>query len=203
MAAAFIMNALLLSGGMDSTCLAWWKRPDVAIFVDYGQKPAAAEEAAGRAVCGAIGLRFEVVRSDCSALGSGDMANAPPLSVAPVPEWWPFRNQLILTIAGAHSLRLGAKSLMIGALSSDGEHADGRIEFIEAISRLMAMQEGGLTVSAPAISLTAPELVMKSGIPKSVLGWAHSCHIGDLACGLCRGCVKHFKTCEALGWDPY
>lgn len=197
------MNALLLSGGMDSTCIAWWKRPDVAIFVDYGQKPAEAEEAAGRAICESIELRFEMVRADCSALGSGDMAGAPSLGMAPVPEWWPFRNQLILTIAGAVALRLGVKHLMIGALSTDGVHADGRSEFIAAISDLMAMQEGGLTVGAPAIGLTAVELVEASGISQDILGWAHSCHTSNVACGQCRGCRKHYATWKALGWDPH
>jgi 7-cyano-7-deazaguanine synthase len=197
------MNALLLSGGMDSACIAWWRRPDVAIFVDYGQKAAAAEEAAARAICETTGPRFEVVRADCSALGSGDMAGTPSLDLAPVPEWWPFRNQLILTIAGAFALKFGATNLMIGALSTDGEHADGRAEFINAISDLMAIQEGGLTVSAPAINLTAVELVQTSGIPQSVLGWAHSCHIGNAACGQCRGCRKHYSTWKALGWSPH
>ncbi len=197
------MTALLLSGGMDSICIAWWKRPSLAIFVDYGQLPAKAEEAASKAAAAAIGLKYEVVRADCSALGSGDLAGQPAADVAPVPEWWPFRNQLILTIAGAVALRAGEEELMIGTLRTDGEHADGRAEFIDLISRLMAMQEGGLRVSAPAIALSAPELATVSAIPKSILGWAHSCHKGNLACGQCRGCVKHFKTWEALGWDPH
>ena len=48
------MIGLLLSGGMDSTSIAWWKRPDVAISVDYGQRAAAAELEAAGAVCRAI-----------------------------------------------------------------------------------------------------------------------------------------------------
>ena len=197
------MIALLLSGGMDSISIAWWKKPDVGVFVDYGQRPAAAEEAAGRAACDAMGMRHEVVRADCSALGSGNMSGAPALDLAPVPEWWPYRNQLILTLAGAAALRLGAKHLMIGSLGTDGEHADGRPAFIDAMSDLMAMQEGGLTVSAPAIRMTAVELVQTSAVPKSVLAWAHSCHTGNLACGQCRGCIKHYATWKALGWDPH
>jgi 7-cyano-7-deazaguanine synthase len=197
------MIALLLSGGMDSISIAWWKRPDIALFVDYGQKPAAAEEEASRAACNAIGLSYEVVRADCSALGSGNMSGLPALDVAPVPEWWPFRNQLILTLAGAAALKLDAKHLLIGTLSTDAEHADGRGDFIEAISNLMALQEGGLTVSAPAIGMTALELARTSGVPQSVLSWAHSCHTGNLACGQCRGCLKHYATWKALGWDPH
>ncbi|MDP1616525.1 7-cyano-7-deazaguanine synthase [Phenylobacterium sp.] len=197
------MTALLLSGGMDSISIAWWKRPSVAIFVDYGQVPAKAEEAAGRAAAEAIGIRYEVVRADCSALGSGDMAGKPAAAIAPVSEWWPFRNQLILTIAGTAALQLGETELMIGALRTDSQHVDGRAEFIDLISRLMSMQEGGLRVSAPAIALSADELVRQSGIPQSVLGWAHSCHKSNLACGQCRGCIKHYETWEAVGWDPH
>jgi 7-cyano-7-deazaguanine synthase len=188
---------------MDSISIAWWKRPDVALFVDYGQKPASAEEAAGRAACDAMGLRYEKIRADCSSLGSGDMAGAAALDIAPVPEWWPFRNQLILTLAGAAALRLGVTQLVIGALATDVEHADGRKSFIDAISNLMEMQEGGLTVSAPAVDMTGVELVQRSGIPQAVLAWAHSCHLGDLACGRCRGCVKHYLTWKALGWDAH
>lgn len=197
------MKALLLSGGMDSTCIAWWKRPDVAIFVDYGQRPAKAEEAAGRAVCEAIGLRFEMVRADCSALGSGDMAGTKSLDVSPVSEWWPYRNQLILTIAGAVALRFGVKNLMIGALKTDHLHVDGRAEFVSSISTLMEMQEGGLSVSAPAIEMSAEELVVHSGISQNILGWAHSCHVSNFACGNCRGCIKHYETWERIGWSPH
>ena len=197
------MIGLLLSGGMDSVCIAWWKRPDVAISVDYGQRAAAAELAAAGAACGAMDIRHEIIRADCSSLGSGDMAGLPPVAAAPVSEWWPFRNQLVLTLAGITAVRLGVCNLMIGALATDGEHADGRPDFIEAISTLMSLQEGGITVTAPAISMTAVDLVRTSGIPREVLAWAHSCHIGNFACGQCRGCVKHYKTWEALGWDPH
>lgn len=197
------MIGLLLSGGMDSISIAWWKRPEIAFFVDYGQKPAAAEEAASCAACDSMGLRHQVVRADCSALGSGSMSDAPTLEIAPVPEWWPYRNQLILTLAATAALKLGANHLMIGTLSTDGEHADGRQSFIDAMSNVIAMQEGGLTVSAPAIKMTAVELVKTSGVPKSVLAWAHSCHTGNLACGQCRGCVKHYSTWKALGWDAH
>ncbi|MBB4039853.1 7-cyano-7-deazaguanine synthase [Microvirga flocculans] len=197
------MIGLLLSGGMDSVSIAWWKRPDVAITVDYGQRPAEAEITAAGAVCKALGIRHEIVRADCSSLGSGDMAGQPPAAIAPVPEWWPFRNQLVLTLAGIAAVKLGVTHLMIGALATDGAHADGRPEFVEAMSKVMSLQEGGITVSAPAIGLTAVELVKTSGIPREVLAWAHSCHVANFACGQCRGCVKHYQTWEALGWDPH
>ncbi len=65
------MIGLLLSGGMDSVSLAWWKRPAIALTVDYGQRAATAEIAAAAAVCDALTIRHEVVQVDCSHLGSG------------------------------------------------------------------------------------------------------------------------------------
>jgi 7-cyano-7-deazaguanine synthase len=197
------MTVLLLSGGMDSIAVAWWKRPALAITIDYGQRAAAAEISASRSVCQAMKIRHEVFSLNCSALGSGDMAGSEPTSLAPVPEWWPFRNQLILTLAGMAAVRFGMSDLMIGTLFSDGAHADGREEFINGISGLMSLQEGGITVSAPAIYMDAVMLVRESGVPQELLAWAHSCHIGNYACGACRGCIKHYKTWESLGWEPH
>jgi 7-cyano-7-deazaguanine synthase len=197
------MKGLLLSGGMDSTSIAWWKRPDVAITIDYGQKPAAAEKLASEAICKALGIQHETVQVDCSALGSGDMSDTPPASVSPASDWWPFRNQLLITLAGMASVRLGLRELMVGTLAIDEIHADGRRSFVEGISELMSRQEGGIIVTAPAIEMDAAELVTKSGVPKSILGWTHSCHTSNLACGQCRGCRKHYGTMKKLGYAPY
>lgn len=49
-------TALLLSGGMDSLAIAWWKRPDIAITLDYGQEAADAEKRASAAVCAQLGI---------------------------------------------------------------------------------------------------------------------------------------------------
>lgn len=198
-----MITALLLSGGMDSVSIAWWKKPDVAITVDYGQLPADAEIAAASKVAELLSIKHEVIRVDCSSLGSGDMAGTTPSPAAPVSEWWPFRNQLVLTLAGMAAVRMAVERLLIGTLSTDGQHADGRPEFVERISGLMSTQEGGLVVEAPAIALDAVELVHRSGIDQATLAWAHSCHTGNFACGRCRGCVKHFNTWKALGWTPH
>lgn len=197
------MRALLLSGGMDSIALAYWKRPDVAFTVDYGQAAASAEVAAAAQVCAELGICHDIVRVDCSSLGSGDMASSQALAVAPVPEWWPYRNQLLLTLAGMRAISMGVQVLMVGSVASDGSHADGRPGFYDAINQLMAFQEGHIRVEAPALRMTTAELVCESGIPQSLLAWAHSCHVGSLACGGCRGCVKHYEVTQELYGDPY
>jgi 7-cyano-7-deazaguanine synthase len=192
-------EALLLSGGLDSTALAFWKRPALAITLDYGQQPADAEIEASKAVCAAIKVKHVVLRVDCSELGSGTLAGIPAHAAAPAPEWWPYRNQLLVTLAAATAFQAQADRLLIGTLRTDGFHADGTQKFIEAMSAVLAMQEGGLQLSAPAIDMTSAELVRKSGIPRSILAWAHSCHVGNYACGRCRGCAKHQATLTELG----
>ena len=192
------MKALLLSGGMDSIAVAFWQRPEIAITIDYGQRAAEAEIAAASQVAKEIGMQHEVITIDCRAIGSGDMAGNDALGVAPVPEWWPFRNQLLVTFAAARGIVLGVTEVMTGSVSSDGTHADGRPEFYDAMDRVTAVQEGGIRISAPALTMTTAELVLHSGVPREILAWAHSCHTGNLACGQCRGCVKHYQVTKEI-----
>jgi 7-cyano-7-deazaguanine synthase len=196
------MKVLLLSGGQDSTALAWRERPDLALTIDYGQLPALGEIRASRAVSRALGLRHEVLRVDCRGLGSGDMAGSPPSEIAPSPEWWPFRNQLLLTFAAMRSLQIGAGTVLIGTVQSDGVHADGRVEFLDSINDLLETQEGAVQVVAPALSMTSAELILSSGIPPEILAWSHSCHVSEWACGSCRGCAKQLEVRTALGYEP-
>ncbi len=192
------MKALLLSGGMDSIAVAFWQRPEIAITIDYGQRAAEAEIAAASQVAKEIGMQHEIITIDCRAIGSGDMAGNDALGVAPVPEWWPFRNQLLVTFAAARGIVLGVTEVMTGSVSSDGTHADGRPEFYDAMDRVTAVQEGGIRISAPALTMTTAELVRHSGVPREILAWAHSCHTGNLACGQCRGCVKHYQVTKEI-----
>lgn len=194
------MRALLLSGGMDSSALVFLTSPDLAIAIDYGQLGAESELESAERIAGHVGVRLEVVRLDARALGGGVMAAQAPLADAPCPEWWPYRNQFLITVAAMRGYPLGVKELLFGAVATDGEaHADGRPEFFERLSRLTALQEGGMVVSTPAIAMTTTQLVHRSGIPIDLLVATHSCHTGDCACGQCRGCWKREKVLYELG----
>lgn len=199
-----VTRALLLSGGMDSTAIAWWLRPEIAIFVNYGQRPRRAERRAAEAVATHVGMRFYAIDVDCSSLGSGSLAGTPQVDGAPSPEWWPFRNQLLVTLASAVALREGAATLMIGTIAEDHVNRDGTPEFVETLDRLLTQQEGGLKLEAPAIGLTAQELLSTSAAPPEVLGWSHSCFVSDIPCLKCRGCAKQLATLRRAGlrWPP-
>lgn len=192
--------ALLLSGGMDSAALAFWKRPDLAITIDYGQASARGEIRAATQIAKELSIAHEIIHIDCSALGSGDLAGKPAISRSPAPEWWPYRNQFLVTVAAMKVIPLGISSLLVGSVMSDSFHVDGRAEFYEQLDRLVAMQEGSLRIEAPGLEFSAGQLIRHSGIPDSLLGWAHSCHKAEYACGSCRGCWKRQNVLDELGW---
>ena len=196
-------TALLLSGGMDSIAIAYWKRPEVGITVAYGQRASKAELRAAAAVCEALNIEHHVIEADLSSLGSGDMAGQAPAALAAVSEWWPFRNQMLVTLAAMKAVALGVNKLMIGTLRTDGVHADGKPEFIDLMNSVLRIQEGEILLEAPAIKLSGTELIKSSNIPSDLLAWAHSCHVANEACGMCRGCRKHYETLEELGFAPY
>jgi 7-cyano-7-deazaguanine synthase len=151
-------------------------------------------------VCKQLGIGHEVVSVDCRALGSGDMAGSAPDASAKTTDWWPYRNQLLITLAGMRAIARGVSTLYIGTVRSDGEsHLDGTEAFVSRMDDLMAYQEGGMHIVAPAIGLSTAELVREAGVPASLLAWAHSCHKADIACGDCRGCNKYLSTYRELG----
>lgn len=190
---------LLLSGGIDSSSLAFWKRPPVCLTVDYGQLPAAAEVAAAKFIAARIGASHAILRIDCSHLGSGDLTIKPALALSRTPEWWPYRNQLLITLCAPQALELGLSELLIGTVQSDSFHGDGTTQFVTALDQLLACQEGALRLSAPAIAMTSQQLIEAAAIPLEILAGTHSCHTGSLACGRCRGCQRRFATFQALG----
>lgn len=195
-------TALLLSGGVDSAALAYAQQPDLAITVDYGQVTADAEIHAAQQICTERDLSHTVIRADCSDLGTGSMAEHEQIEAASTPDWWPFRNQLIITLAAMHAVKHDIDQLIVGTVESDREHADGRPAFIEKMDDIVSFQEGSITIVTPAIDQTSTELVETSGAPLSLLAWTHSCHTSNNACGECRGCTKRSEVMQEA-FDAY
>ena len=193
-------RAILLSGGVDSSAIAYLERPELSIVVDYGQLPAVGERRAASAIAKRLNIPLETIEIDCSSLGSGDMAGSRASTHAPVPEWWPYRNQMLVTLAAPVALKFDIQEILVGTVSTDGQHADGTPEFIKALNQLMTIQEGQIGVIAPGLDRTSVELVRDSGIPPSLLAWTHSCHVANLACGQCRGCFKRANIFEEIGF---
>lgn len=191
-------KSILLSGGIDSIALLYLFKPPIAVTIDYGQKPAMAEIRSSKKVCEVLNIRHEVITVDCSSLGSGDLLGSKAIAEAPSPEWWPFRNQLLVTLACMKGITMGVDEFIVGSVRTDGFHRDGTAEFYSKINSLVEYQEGRIKVTCPAINLSTVELVQKSRIPYEILLWAHSCHTSNDPCGYCRGCLKHLLIRQDL-----
>ena len=190
---------ILLSGGMDSSALAYLMLPKYGVYINYGQRAAEAEERAAMAIARELSIDLQVICADLSTLGTGVMAGASQVGSASSPEWWPFRNQMLITLAAMRMISLNLKHLLIGTVATDRLHRDNSVEFMEAMNVLLGTQEGALCVSAPARQLTTAALVRKANMPWSMLAWTHSCHTSIYPCGQCRGCVKRQQVVEELG----
>ena len=198
-----VKRALLLSGGMDSLALAYWKRPRYAITINYGQIAFEGELRASRHACKFLDIEHIVISANCSAVGSGIMAQKPRLKGSASNEWWPYRNQMLVTLGAMHAITIGANELLLGIVRSDSIYGDGSARFCNAIDRLVSMQEGGVRVSAPALKYSTVELIEKSGIPLDLLVTGHSCNLSALACGQCRSCLKHRQSMFELGYPAF
>jgi len=196
-------RVMLLSGGVDSTALTHLIRPDRALVIDYGQVCANAEVLAAQGVSTMLQIPLDVVRIDCSKLGSGDLSGKPALSgLAPSSEWWPYRNLLLACLAAGQTIGANGTELIFGTVLTDRFHADGSPEFFHRLDALLSMQEGNLHVSTPAIEWTTEELIKQSGAGLEVLGWTHSCHVSNSPCGVCRGCEKRRRVLENTNLWP-
>jgi 7-cyano-7-deazaguanine synthase len=144
-----------------------------------------------------MSLDHRMIEVDLSALGSGTMGDRATVPGAAAPEFWPYRNQMLVTLAGMLLLPEGVTEIMVGAVSTD-RHADGRAPFFRAFDRTMHLQEGGVRVTAPAKKFSSITLLRKSGFPEDLLGLTFSCHVHEYACGQCGGCLKHRDVVEAV-----
>ncbi|MGV8041498.1 MAG: 7-cyano-7-deazaguanine synthase [Thermoanaerobaculaceae bacterium] len=201
-----VKSALLLSGGIDSAAMLFWKRPTLAITIDYGQAAALAEIRASKYLCTSLGIPHAEIQVDCRPVGAGLMAGTVHNTSANLnPEWWPFRNQLLITLGAAYAVGHGFQVLLIGTVKSDGgRHRDGSPEFLRTVDRLVRLQEGAIRVLAPGLRLSSAEVVRKSKIPRGLLLATHSCHVSQDACGRCPGCRKHSEVVAETGvetWD--
>ena len=190
---------MLLSGGLDSVAVAAVEGATHALFIDYGQTPAEAEWAAAQAVARHLCLDIERLSVDLSNVGSGLLASTAQMPVGPTPEWFPFRNQFLVTIAAAHAAKHGFGAVLLGVVAGDGDrHSDGTAGFVSTLDLLVRDQEGCVRVLAPQIKTHSLELLRRSNLPQEVLRQTHSCHASNDPCGECPGCRRRDEILAAV-----
>jgi 7-cyano-7-deazaguanine synthase len=202
------VTALLLSGGMASACVAAWRRPEVCLFVDYGQASASSARAASRAIAHELGTAWVALSLDWTGLQLERLAQDPRsramagllfggAAAGAWPGGWPYRNQLLVTVAAAWAGPRGYGELMLGAGHTDAEaRPDGNHLFFRRVDQLVRMQPGGLRVTLPALGHSLAELVQLSGARAGLLRLTYACEVAGEACGSCAGCLARARLTD-------
>lgn len=189
-----IKRAVLLSGGIDSICLTYGLRPEIAYTINYGQVAAEREIFVSKYVCDFLNIEHRIIDVNCRHLGSGNLANDVRLDISPSEEWWPYRNQLLITLALMQAIKDNVTEIHLASVKSDSFHTDGTHDFYKLINNLVYYQEGNIKIKCETTDLYSHELAKKYSVPLDLLSLAHSCHVSNIACGKCSGCIKQQRV---------
>ena len=209
----------LLSGGMDSTTLAYIAKNEgyeiVALHFTYGQRTEEKERQCARTIARRLdALDFvEIGLEHFKKIGASSLTD----ESIPVEEYAgegesipstyvPFRNANLLAIATSLAEARRAEAIFIGVQTGDYPgYPDCRPEFIEAFQRAIDLG----TAADPRITLMTPFVRMsKVDIVRTGLGlgvpyeetW--SCYQkNDRACGVCSSCHYRREAFRELGLE--
>jgi 7-cyano-7-deazaguanine synthase len=158
------------------------------VTVDYGQAAADAEIQAAASITKWLGVKHKVL-----TVAPYVDVGRPKGQTEAISIWWPFRNQLLVTLAAIATTELGASEIQIGLVKGD-IYKDCTAEFVRCMNRLLSAQERKIKLNAPARHLTTLSLLKNSSIPYDLLGITISCHVGNVPCGQCAGCSKSARV---------
>ena len=214
---------VVLSGGMDSTVLAylcnkWFPGNVHAISFNYGQRHAVELYAAHRT---AVALHIPHTIVDLSTLSTLLVSSLTPASGGTeVPEGLydadnmrqtvvPNRNMIMMAVAAGIISSQGGNLIMTAVHA--GDHAvypDCRAEFIDALDKAMVLGTD-VRVLAPFNSLSKAQIVTIGH--RLGVNWADtwSCYKGgDVHCGRCGTCTERIEAfynagvTDAVEYDP-
>jgi 7-cyano-7-deazaguanine synthase len=208
---------VVLSGGLDSSTVAYWakkERYDVyAMTFKYGQIATKEVESAQR-MAKELGAPIKVVdlsslREIFTGVTSLCDESIPMTSSFSQPIIVPFRNGILLSAAVAYAVAIGATKVFYGAQASDEPfYPDCRKEFYKCFERASKLgTDRDITIEAPFGSIPKSEIV-KLGIELGVpLALTWSCYLnGPKHCGACESCAnrrKAFKDANVVDLTEY
>ena len=201
---------IVLSGGADSTTLAYWAKSKGysvhLISFNYGQI-ASKETKNAEVIAEKLGAKIKVV--DISSLkqiyeGSTVLVDR-SMSMPTQFESKvivPFRNAIFLSIAVAYAITIGSTQIMYGAHKSDAPfYPDCRKEFVDAFQEAAKLgTEMNISIENPFHNFSKADIIrigIDLGVPYK-LTW--SCYLeGEYHCGKCESCINRknaFKEAE-------
>ena len=168
----------LFSGGLDSTALVYSLLHDGhavhGLGVDYGQ-PHVDELRYATWTAERLGVPYRVIE-------------APAMRGVGVENVYPGRNGVLIAMASAYALTVGARAVAIGCNADDAaDYLDCRPAYLDAWHPVLAFH--GLTLLHPFTSTRKAHIVDNA----RVMGWpielSRSCYLAGEPCGTCPACV--------------
>ncbi len=202
---------VLLSGGMDSVTALYAARAvgpvAAAVSFHYGSKHNDRELPFAAWHCEHLGVPHRVIRLDfIGELFASDLLQ----SGGAIPEGHyeeetmrqtvvPFRNGIMLAVAGGYAESVGAGALVIAAHA--GDHAvypDCREGFMQSMGNALRLGTyAEITLERPFITLTKAEVTQRGAALGVDFARTWSCYQGqEVHCGVCGTCVERREAFE-------
>jgi len=207
----------LLSGGMDSTTLAYVAKDMgydiIALHFTYGQRTEEKERECAKTIARMLDAQefVEIGLEHFKKIGASSLTD----ESIPVEEYAgeqegipstyvPFRNANLLAIATSLAEARRAEAIFIGVQTGDYPgYPDCRPEFIEAFQRVVDLGTAAdprITLMTPFVRMTKVDVVRKGlelGVPYEKT-W--SCYQNnDRACGVCSSCHYRREAFREVG----
>lgn len=208
------MAVIVYSGGLDSTVLLHLLRregkADAALLFDYGQKHKKELEFA-RKNCEKLGVSFDIadLRPITRLFGKNSLTDASE----EVPDGnyddsnmkstvVPNRNMIMISIAAARAIALGANEVAYAAHS--GDHAiypDCRDEFADALDGVLALcHYEPVKLLRPFVDMSKADIVALGAELGVDFSQTWSCYKGgEIHCGTCGTCTERKEAFRLAG----
>jgi 7-cyano-7-deazaguanine synthase len=205
---------VVLSGGPDSTVVAYWAKSqgyDVScLSFKYGQI-ADKETKHAKLIAKSLGAPIKVIdMNNLKELFMGVTSLCDPsialTSTFSQPIIVPFRNAIFLSVAVAYAASICANKIFYGAHGSDAAfYPDCREEFYKSMEQTAKLgTEMNIEIKAPFSGIPKSELITIGASLAVPFQLTWSCYLdGEKHCGKCESCVNRknaFK--EASVADP-
>lgn len=184
---------ILLSGGIESTTLLYDRRGHGggALFLNYGQRAARAEQAAARDGCLRTGTPLQTIdlrRLRLAFAGPGVFRGHIPL---------PARNLLAIALAANWALHHHIASVYLGIQRDDTIHSEAQPAVLEPLRA--TLQGLGIMLHTPYLGLTKRAVVAHGHTLGIDYTRTYSCLTGRAGgCGRCAQCLARETALQAI-----
>lgn len=208
---------VVMSGGLDSTVALHWAHKEYGelfpIHFVYGSKHSEKELNCARKQCDKLGLHLQVVCLPLENIfvssllkGGEDIPEGHYQAQSMKSTVVPFRNGIMLAIAGGYAESVGAQYVILG--NHSGDHAiypDCTERFIKGMDEaLNAGTYGHIHIVSPFCNQTKSDIVRMGAKLGVDFSQTYSCYKGhSLHCGKCGTCVERKESFQLAGvQDP-